>query len=62
MARKFFGRDDAVGGVLEIDRKFPVRVGAVTEDLPSNMHLELGIVGSSSSGLTFSRRRVAPPS
>ena len=48
LARKYFGRDDAVGGVIEIDRKFPLRVGAVIEDLPSNTHLKLGIVAVSS--------------
>ncbi len=45
MARKYFGRDDAVGGMLEMDRKTPLRVGAVIEDLPSNTHLKLGIIG-----------------
>jgi putative ABC transport system permease protein len=46
MARKYFGRDDAVGGVLEMDRKTSLRVGAVIEDLPRNTHLELGIVAA----------------
>ncbi len=53
MARKYFGRDDPVGGVLEMDRKTPLRVGAVIEDLPTNTHLELGIVGVA--GPDFSR-------
>jgi hypothetical protein len=44
MARKYFGKDDAVGGVLELDRKTPLRVGAVIDDLPTHTHLKLGMV------------------
>ena len=43
-ARKYFGTEDAVGRVLELDRKIAFRVGAVIEDLPTNTHLKLGMV------------------
>ncbi|HKU12978.1 MAG TPA: FtsX-like permease family protein [Steroidobacteraceae bacterium] len=38
-ARKYFGRIDAIGEMLELDRKHPMRVAAVVPDLPSNVHL-----------------------
>jgi putative ABC transport system permease protein len=52
MARKYFGRDDPIGEVLEItgthpddvDRRYPMRVTAVLEDLPANTHLDLQII------------------
>src|SRR6185295_1293309 len=43
-ARKYFGTGNAVGGVLELDRKTSIRVGAVIEDLPTHTHLKLGMV------------------
>jgi len=46
MARKYFGRDNPVGEVLEFDRKFLMRVTGVMEDLPSNTHLDLTIIAS----------------
>ncbi len=48
MARKFFGRDAPLGGVLLIDGR-PARVTAVIEDLPSNSHLNYEVFGSSRS-------------
>ena len=46
MARKFFGRDAPLGGVLLIDGH-PFRVTAVIENLPSNSHLEYEVFASS---------------
>jgi putative ABC transport system permease protein len=46
MARKFFGRDTPLGGVLLIDGH-PFRVTAVIEDLPSNSHLDTEVFASS---------------
>jgi putative ABC transport system permease protein len=40
MAMKYFGRDDVVGETLDLNRKYPVQVTAVLEDLPSNTHLK----------------------
>jgi putative ABC transport system permease protein len=48
MARKFFGRDAPLGGVLLIDGK-PFRVTAVIEDLPTNSHLDYEVFASSKS-------------
>jgi putative ABC transport system permease protein len=38
MARKYFGRDDPIGGVLLVD-DHPMRITAVLADPPSNTHL-----------------------
>jgi putative ABC transport system permease protein len=46
MARKYFNRDDPVGETLEINREHVMTVTAVLEDLPSNTHLDIDIVGS----------------
>ena len=48
IARKYFGRDAPLGGVILIDRQ-PMRVTAVLEDLPSNSHLSFEIVASTRS-------------
>lgn len=45
-ARKYFGRDAPIGGVLQVDGH-PMRVTAVIEDLPSNSHLRGDVFGSS---------------
>jgi len=45
-ARKFFGQDAPIGGVLQVDGH-PMRVAAVIEDLPSNSHLAGEAFGSS---------------
>lgn len=42
-ARKYFGRIDAIGETLELDRQHPMRVAAVVPDLPSNVHLSATI-------------------
>jgi putative ABC transport system permease protein len=49
LARKYFGRDTPIGETLDIDRQFPLRVTAVLEDLPSNTHLNFGVIASSRS-------------
>ncbi len=46
LARKYFGIDNPVGQTLLIDRRFPMRVSAVIEDLPSNTHLRMTMVAS----------------
>jgi putative ABC transport system permease protein len=46
IARKYFGRDDAVGETIEFGRKHAMRVTAVVDDLPSNTHLEMQIFAS----------------
>jgi putative ABC transport system permease protein len=46
LARKYFHEDDPIGGVIEIDRKHPMRVTAVIEDLPANTHLDLQVIAS----------------
>src|SRR5262249_47672551 len=53
IARKYFGRDDPIGEVLELDRKTTLRVAAVLEDLPSNTHLNLTAIASSRSAASF---------
>lgn len=57
IARKYFGRDDAVGQTIEIGRKHAMRIAAVVEDLPSNTHLEMQIFASGSA--SFSSLAVA---
>jgi putative ABC transport system permease protein len=46
MARKYFGTDAPLGATLELNRKTPMRVTAVIEDLPSNTHLDVQIIAS----------------
>ena len=46
LARKYFGRDTPIGETLDIGRQFPLRVTAVLEDLPSNTHLNFGMIAS----------------
>lgn len=45
MARRYFGRDDPIGALLELNRQHNMRVGAVIEDLPANTHLKVDIFG-----------------
>jgi putative ABC transport system permease protein len=45
MARKYFGKDAPLGGVLRIDGQ-PMRVTAVLKDLPSNTHLNADFIAS----------------
>ncbi len=46
IARKYFGRDDARGETLEMDRQQILTVTAVIEDLPSNTHLSFDLLAS----------------
>ena len=46
IARKYFGRDDPIGEILELDRKHSLRVAAVLLDLPSNTTFDARIVVS----------------
>jgi len=46
IARKYFGRDDVVGQIIELDRQYPMRVTTVVEDLPSNTHLKTDAIAS----------------
>jgi putative ABC transport system permease protein len=46
MARKYFGRDNPIGEIIEINRQHSMQVAAVLMDLPSNTHLDAGIFAS----------------
>jgi putative ABC transport system permease protein len=46
LARKYFGTDAPIGRTVLIDKRHPMRVTAVIEDLPSNTHLRLSVVAS----------------
>ena len=46
MARKYFGRDNPIGEMLEINREHSMQVTAVLMDLPSNTHLDARIFAS----------------
>ena len=46
MARKYFGRDDPIGEVIEVAGRYPMRVMAVLDDLPPNTNLNLEIFPS----------------
>jgi putative ABC transport system permease protein len=61
MARKYFGRDDAMGGQLLLDGH-PMTVRAVLEDFPQGgTNLQYGIFASSrASYSTFARTRPVP--
>ena len=73
MARRYFGRDDPIGEVLEItgthpddiNRRYPMRVTAVLEDLPANTHLDMQIIlpveAQFRSCGTWTRIRIRPP-
>src|SRR5450432_4192211 len=40
LARNFFGNDDAIGKVINIDNKYNHTVSAVLKDLPNNTHFD----------------------
>ncbi len=54
IARKYFGRDDAIGGTLLVDGH-PLRVTAVIQDLPSDTHLDVDFIGSGLSAFSNTR-------
>lgn len=60
-ARRYFGRDDPIGQILRIDGRYPVVVGAVIEDLPSNTHLDFDVVASSLASFSDFRALDAQP-
>lgn len=62
MAQKYFGSDDPIGQQLEIDREHVMSVAAVIEDLPSNTHLDIGIVAAARASFSpLSRADALPP-
>ncbi len=48
VARKYFGHEDVVGATLDVNRKYPMTVTAVLEDLPSNTNLDRSIWAAAS--------------
>jgi putative ABC transport system permease protein len=46
-ARKYFGDEDPIGQTLEVGRKGVMKVTAILEDLPSNTHLTMDVIGVS---------------
>ena len=46
LARKYFGRDNPIGQIIELDRKYPMRVMAVIDDLPPETHLRFSVLVS----------------
>ena len=49
IARRYFGDENPLGKILEIDRQIPMRVLAVIDDLPGNTHFNFTMVASSKS-------------
>jgi putative ABC transport system permease protein len=49
MARKYFGRDNAIGETLELKGRASFTVKAVLENLPSNTHLDVAMIASGTS-------------
>jgi putative ABC transport system permease protein len=52
IAKRYFGDENPLGKVLEIDRRAPMRVLAVIDDLPGNTHFTFRMVASSKSKLS----------
>jgi putative ABC transport system permease protein len=52
-ARRYFGNENALGQTLEVDRKVPLRVLAVIDDLPGDTHFTFRMVGSGRSKLSM---------
>jgi len=46
MGRKFFGRDDPVGRILELKEWGDFRIAGVFKDLPSQSHFHIGLLAS----------------
>jgi putative ABC transport system permease protein len=53
-ARKYFGRDAPIGGVLQVDGT-PMSVAAVVEDWPTNSNVSGDVFGSSLSPLSLTQ-------
>ncbi|HEX8461294.1 MAG TPA: ABC transporter permease, partial [Segetibacter sp.] len=45
-AKKYFGNEDPMGKVIELDKKRQLKVTGVAKDVPSNSHLDFDIVVS----------------
>ncbi|MFT3705381.1 MAG: ABC transporter permease [Agriterribacter sp.] len=45
-AKKYFGNEDPIGKVLELDKKDQLKVTGVVKDVPSNSHLDFDMVRS----------------
>jgi putative ABC transport system permease protein len=52
IARRYFGSENPLGKVLEVDRQIPLRVLAVIDDLPGNTHFTFRMVASSKSKIS----------
>jgi putative ABC transport system permease protein len=67
MARKYFGRDDAIGRTLDLEAPFgplrvmPLQVTAVLQDLPDNTHLDSEIFVSGRAPATGLTRADSAP-
>jgi putative ABC transport system permease protein len=46
MAQKYFGNDDPIGKVINIDNSFDFTVTGIIEDIPKNSHFECGLLAS----------------
>jgi putative ABC transport system permease protein len=60
-AQRFFGRQDVMGATLLFDRKYPMRVTGILQDLPSNTHLQFNILASARSAFSFTQEQDAMP-
>lgn len=45
-AKKYFGNDDPMGKVVEIDKHLQLKVTGIAKDVPSNSHLDFDLVQS----------------
>jgi putative ABC transport system permease protein len=52
MARKYFGQNNPIGQIIEMDQLTPFRVTAVLADLPSPTHLDTEIFASAKSAVS----------
>lgn len=48
VARKYFGREDVLNETLEINRRYPMTVTAILDDLPSNTNLDRSVWAAAS--------------
>ena len=63
MARKYFGTENVIGRTLTFNRKTPMKVTGVLEDLPSNTHLDFRVVAAGTSqGSSLAVYDSRPPS
>ena len=46
MARKYFGQTDPMGQVLQLNRKTPLKITGVFQDIPENSHLKFDMLVS----------------